>query len=526
MSLKDISTAVCLTAMLTFGAAASARPTATIDIDSGPVRGSDDGAMKTYLGIPYAAPPVGELRWRPPQAPAHWSSTLEANTPGNACAQNGDLGAFASAGGREDCLYLNVYAPSNASSASAPKPVLVWIHGGNLTVGQANDYNPKMVVGRNMIVVTINYRLGVLGFFSNPDIDNEGHPFGNYGQMDQTFALDWVQRNIGKFGGDPHNVTIAGESSGGTSVLAQITSPWAQGKFQHAIVMSGAAEIIRHPYFGASRPVEYARNVGEKFADAAACKGQGAACLRKLPVEKILALQKDYIVNQTIIDGNFMPTHPGDALRTGKFNDVSIVNGTTRDEGTFFSALPENATGQAMSEERYQGTLKAFFGDKLASSVAKEYPSSNYETPSEAFAAVATDYLFSCPALQIDNWASKKTTVHAYEFADRTAPSYIPPTTFPLGAAHTSELAYVFEGFHGGNLGVAQPLNAYQKKLSDEMVRYWTTSNDTSNWTTWPKFESAHPQILQLTLPADRVINGAHYAKFHHCGFWNATGVF
>lgn len=517
--------AVGVCVQFAMGSAATAQTAPIANLDSGPVRGIQDAAMTSFLGVPYAAPPVGNLRWRPPQPPKRWSKPLDANKVANECPQNGDLGAFASAGGNEDCLYLNVYAPRSADEGRS-LPVFVWIHGGNLTVGQGGDYNPrKLVVDGKVIVVTLNYRLGVLGFFSHPDIDDEGHPFGNYGQMDQAFALDWVHRNIQKFGGDPDNVTIAGESSGGTSVLAQIISPWAAGKFQHAIIMSGGAEIIRHPYFGATRPVDYARKIGSGFAAAEGCKDQDADCLRKLSVAQILAHQKDYIVNQTIIDGDFMPIQPGDALREGKFNHVTIINGTTSNEGTFFAALPENVTGKAMDVEGYNAGLGAFFGDK-SGVVAREYPIEDYQSPSEAYAAAATDYLFSCPALMIDKWASEKTTVHAYEFNDRTAPSYIPPTTYPLGAAHTFELAYIFPGFHGGKLGSPVRLNSFQEKLSDEMVRFWVSASRASEWTDWSRFEGGHPGIMQFTLPENQRISATEFAKRHHCDFWNSMGVY
>ncbi|SAL01769.1 carboxylesterase [Caballeronia calidae] len=517
--------AVGLCVQLTTGPVAWAQTTPVVDVDSGPVRGINDAKMKSFLGIPYAAPPVGDLRWRPPQAPKPWSKPPEASKVTNECPQNGDLGVFASAGGNEDCLYLNVYVPRSTGDRRS-LPVFVWIHGGNLTVGRGADYDPrKLVADGNVIVVTINYRLGVLGFFSHPKIDGEGHPFANYGQMDQTFALDWVQRNIRKFGGDPDNVTIAGESSGGTSVLAQIISPWAAGKFQHAIIMSGGAEIIRHPYFGATRPVDYARKIGSGFANASGCSDQSAACLRGLSVAQILAHQKDYIVNQTIIDGDFMPMQPSDALRDGKFNHVTIVNGTTSNEGTFFAALPENSTGKAMTEEGYSAGLGAFFGDK-SELVAREYPIADYQSPSEAYAAVATDYLFSCPALMIDKWASEKTTVHAYEFNDRTAPSYIPPTTYPLGAAHTFELSYIFSGFHGGKLGYAVKLNSFQKKLSDEMVHFWTSASNTAQWADWPRFEGAQPSLMQFMLPENHRLPVTEFAKRHHCDFWDSIGIY
>lgn len=228
------------------------QPTSILAIDSGPIQGLDDGELLSWEGIPYAAPPTGANRWQPPRPVAAWTKTYQATILGNQCVQNADLGAFATPGGSEDCLYLNVYTGKQALQSARAEglklPVLVWIHGGSLWVGQGGDYDPrKLAVQGGVVVVTINYRLGMFGFFAHPDIDDEGHPVANYGQMDQSFALDWVQRNISAFGGDPDNVTIAGESSGGTSVIAQVVSPWSKGKFQYAIVMSGASMVITPP---------------------------------------------------------------------------------------------------------------------------------------------------------------------------------------------------------------------------------------------------------------------------------------
>ena len=223
---KHLTAVVACCIGLTLGAAQAAQPTSVLKIDSGPLRGADDGEMLSYLRIPYASPPVGELRWRPPQPPRAWAETLDATRTGNACVQNADLGAFATPGGSEDCLYLNIYAPRSAVQAAKRLRVFVWIHGGSLWVGQGSDYDPrKLALDGQAVVVTLNYRLGMFGFFAHPAIDGEGHAFASYGYMDQSFALDWVKRNIAAFGGDPNNVTIAGESSGGNSVLAHVISP-------------------------------------------------------------------------------------------------------------------------------------------------------------------------------------------------------------------------------------------------------------------------------------------------------------
>lgn len=519
-----------LTAM-TLGTAlpalAAPQVTSVIKTDGGPVRGIEMGAMNAYLGIPYAAPPVGNLRWMPPRKPASWTSVLDASKFASSCSQNADLGVFAKAGGTEDCLYLNVYVAKQAAKSGEKLPVLFWIHGGSLWVGAGDDYDAsKLAVDGKAIVVTINYRLGMFGFFAHPAIDREGHVFANYGLMDQQFAMDWVQRNIAPFGGDPGNVTIFGESSGGTSVLSQMAAPSSAGKFQHAIAMSGATVMQKHPAFGSTRPLDAAEEVGTAFAKAAGCDVASAAdCLRGLTVGQILAIQRPYLINQTIVDGTFMPTTPAEAFKSGNFNHATLINGNVRDEGTFFVGFPENETGVAMTDESYVSTIKSFYGEPLAQRVLEQYPASKYNTPSEAFAATNTASQFACPARMVNQWVSKVVPTYAYEFGDRTAPSYLEPTTFPLKAAHTYELPYLFPGFHGG-AGRPVTLNPIQEKLSDEMVQLWAQAGSaTSMEAVWPRYDAVKDNYLSLSLPTAKMMS-QQFGDTHNCKFWDGTGLY
>ena len=497
---------------------------ATTKIDGGLVSGIDDGHMVSWLGVPYAAPPIGDLRWLPPQPVKKWTRTFSATNLPNSCLQNADLGAFANPGGSEDCLYLNVYVDRSALEAvrkgETKLPVFVWIHGGGLAVGQGADYNPRLLAtdGKS-IVVTLNYRLGIFGFFAQPAIDRESHPSGNYGQMDQSFALRWIHDNIAAFGGDPARVTIAGESSGGNSVLAQVISPWSKALFQRAIVMSGAAMMLHYPGYGAPLPLDVAEQKGSAFAAAVGCtSGDIPQCLRALPASEVLARQTPYVINQTIIDGDFMPRHPYDAFKARAINKVSIISGTNRDEGSFFAAIPENETGQPMTPATYLTKFASLFGKK-SQSVEQVYPIGAYDSPSEAFAAARTDYLFACTNLRMAELAANKTDLRIYEFADRTAPSYLKPTSFPLGAAHTFELSYLFPEFHGGR-GQPATLNAMQVHLAAAMVKYWADTPD-ANWQQWPRFASGSDSILRLRLPAPQTISSKRFSEEHHCAFWN-----
>jgi para-nitrobenzyl esterase len=405
-------------------------------------------------------------------------------------------------------------------------PVFVWIHGGALRVGQGADYDPSKLADKgNVIVVSLNYRLGLFGFFAHPAIDHEGHPFANYGLMDQQAALRWVQRNISAFGGDPGDVTIAGESAGGISVMMQIVSPLAAGTFRNAIAMSGARLMARHPAFRAVKPVSVAEELGSRFSKAVGCSENNAACLRALPTKRILDAQSPYLLNEAIIDGIVIPMHPSDAFRTGQINRVTLVNGSTHDEGRFFVALTELMTGKAMSADDYTASLNRQFGERLAAEVAREYALEGYNTPGEAFAAAATDSMFACPALAMDRLLTGKIPLYAYEFNDGTAPSYVGPTTFPLLAAHTYELAYVFPGFHGGADAVVK-LNSLQEKLSDEMVNYFTSlSQMSSREAEWPRFDPRQENMMTFILPTSKLVSG-RFSDFHHCTFWDRAGIY
>src|SRR5215472_18159100 len=248
--------------------------------DRGPVRGMVTTTLRMYLGIPYATPPVGRLRWRPPKVHERWSTPLNAAKFGNHCPQEASV--FGTASVTEDCLYLNVFTPnlSDEASTSRAYPVMVWIHGGALTVGESDDYTPTKLVQQGVIVVTFNYRLGALGFLAHPALSAESpdHISGNYGIMDQQFALKWVQRNIASFGGNPDQVTVFGESAGGLSVFLQLASPRAARLFHRGIVESGA--------YGLTLPtLADEESHGEAFAVNVGCNTQSATCLRSKSID-------------------------------------------------------------------------------------------------------------------------------------------------------------------------------------------------------------------------------------------------
>ena len=342
----------------------------------GAVRGMAAGRTDEFLGIPYAAPPVGRLRWRPPQPPARWPGVRDATQFAPHCPQ--PASPFGLASTSEDCLYLNVFTPAAARHAGGRgRPVMVWIHGGALITGESNDYNPAGLVRRGVIVVTINYRLGALGFLAHPALAaRPGGPSGNYGLMDQQAALRWVQRNIRNFGGDPRNVTIFGESAGGLSVLSQLASPGARGLFSRAIVESGSYNLTQ-------APLATAEAAGEAFAAKAGCPSQTAACLRSLPVSTILD-NEDFSGYTPDIDGRVLTQSLKTAFASGQFNRVPVINGTNHDEWRLFVGESE-LEGSPVTAANYQSMISATLGvpATVAAAVAAQYPLSAYPSPAD-----------------------------------------------------------------------------------------------------------------------------------------------
>src|SRR5580692_8466334 len=492
---------------------------------SGPVRGSVTSAgVREFLGIPYAAPPVGNLRWRPPVVNAPWFAPLEATRFASHCPQ--PPSPFGIASVTEDCLFLNVFTP-DSNDFFRPRAVMVWIHGGALVFGESNDYDPTALVQDGVIVVTINYRLGALGFLAHPafagektdadrDRDIDSNSAGDYGLMDQQLALRWVRDNILFFGGDPLNVTIFGESAGGLSVFSQLVSPPAAGLFHKAIIESGA-------YALSTQTLATAEAAGTAFATAAGCSSQTSACLRALPVIAILANENPagYTPN---IDGEFFPVSLGTALATGQFHRVPIIQGTNHDEWRLFTALDfDLITGPiANNEAAYEAALATLVGP-AAPIVSAQYPLASFPSADLAFATAGTDAAFACPALGADLSMSPFVRVSSYEFNDENAPQdFLPPVSFPYAAAHASELQYLF----GLPVTVPHPpLNAQQLQLSSTMQHYWTnfakfgTPNSPSA-PLWQVFNPLAGNFQSLIPPSP--MQETNFATAHHCAFWAA----
>ena len=495
---------------------------------AGPVQGIINKGVFEYLGIPYAVPPVGPLRWQPPQPYPAFSVLRQARTFGPTCAQITTTGVFASPSVNEDCLFVNVFAPIQARTQKLP--VLVFIHGGGNYDGESNDLDAtKLASQGQVIVVTFNYRVGFLGFLANPALDAEGHPFANYGVLDQQLVLRWVQKNIAAFGGDNSRGALGGQSSGSYDTASNVVSPLAAGLFNRAIFESVLFDSL---------PLAIAEQLGTGVAEALGC-GPGAtpavaACLRSMPVQAILAVQGTpqangpLILPLTISDGTIIPAQGVYAsFSSGKFSHMPIISGFTHDEENFFDAPQVYFSGNPISAADVTALAQGDYGAN-AGAVQAALPTSAFPTPQLAADAIGTPF-FACPQFNINKVISTQVPFYAYQFDDQTAPFYYPPLPqFQSLAYHTGDLQYLFPLFHGSVNGIAHPLNAQQSILSDEMVALWTNFVRTGNPNAvgnlpWPRYDASQAATsfyLSENIPALSVLSDRVVSQQHSCDFF------
>ena len=490
----------------------------------GPVRGlivSGDGkGYRLFRGIPYATAPVGPLRWQPPVPPPRWTAVRDATKPGLRCIQ--DIRADPDFGlpTGEDCLNLTVWTPSGATPRD-PRPVMVWIHGGGFLNGSSDIYNARWLATRgDVVVVTVNYRLGALGFLAHPALTGSGGQApGNYGLADQQAALRWVHDNIADFGGDPAKVTIAGESAGAISVCDHLVAPESAGLFRAAILQSGPCQ--------AQAALPAAEKISVDYAARAGCPNRPSVqqCLRGLPPDRLIGGPPYVRIGANILTGPVtgtqrLPVAPATIADSGPMARVPVLIGSTADEFTLFVAVTYL---RRKGLPAYRSLLSDTFGSE-APLVAAHYPLDRYDgSVALAYAAAVTDGVFACPIDTFATALARRQPVYAYEFSDRTAPAPGPMRTLPfrVGAAHALELRYLFD------MGGAPPLDPAQRALADQMIDYWsrfvaTGAPDVPGQPHWPLLNPEEPQ--QLSLQTGESVVTADFAQRHKCGFWADRG--
>jgi para-nitrobenzyl esterase len=464
-------------------------PTVRMKIDSGVLIGVSHPNAEVFRNIPYAAPPVGPLRWRPPQPVTPWAAPRQAIFPGPSCPQpmradNAPNDGGANGPTSEDCLQLNVFAPKHASHA----PVMVWIHGGGHRTGAGWIYDGQNFARDGVVLVAINYRLGALGYFAHPGLvkaARPGEPVGDYGLMDQIAALKWVQRNIAAFGGDPKNVTVFGESAGGMSTLALLATPAARGLYQKAIVESG---------LGWFRPITLAEKEKEgveKLAAIGVPATATAADLRAIPVDKLVPIDADY---EPFVDGKLMTETASQALARGHFDDVPLIIGSNSGEDSLLGPGPLRT-----------GVLATF-----APAMAKPVYAAEEAAGGDQLMARAlfTDQVMGGPARWVAAGASTGQPAWLYHF------SYIGNRFRPAKtrASHADEIQYVFE--YWGRRTPMSVVSEEDKQMATLMHACWVafarTGAPSCGGMAWPAYTPASDQLMEFGPKSGAV---AHFRK-------------
>jgi len=486
-----------------------------VTIDTGPLKGaviqSKNGSDIAFFGgIPYAAAPVGELRWREPQPPESWTEPRDATTYGASCPQfiQGE-GGFRDTIARglgidppaveeltydEDCLFLNVFSPDTGSDAGLP--VLFWIHGGAHRFGSSTSYPGQELAAKGVVVVTINYRLGPLGFFSHPELSAEGCQ-GNQGLLDTVFALQWVQRNISQFGGDRNNVTVFGESAGGHSTCAMFTSPLCKGLVHRAIAQSGvgaqATQLLDKP---GAVPIS-AHDTGAILGEVIGCdKGEGQlGAMREVDVDDLINMTANFPIPGVIIDGYCQPENPLSIIRNGEHNDIPLMIGSNANEGSaLYWGSPMAQMAMCPDTETYIAEFERFFAEH-AQTALDLYPATGVEEMIESSREMCGDSLFGAPTRAVAQALAEQDKICFPYYFTKTPEGDADGT---LGAFHAMEIGYVFGADFLSPLSRPEDL-----ELSETMMQYWVnfaTSGDPNGdgLPNWGSYNSNADQWMEL----------------------------
>ncbi len=461
--------------------------------ESGAISGVRESGLNVYKGVPFAAPPVGDLRWRPPAHVAPWAGTRKADAFAPACMQTGaSMPGETPPAVSEDCLYLNIWTP--AKSVHEHLPVIVWIYGGGYINGSASMplYWGDRLAHKGVIVVTIAYRLGPLGFLALPELTRESphHSSGNYGSMDQIAALEWIQRNIAAFGGDPKNVTIAGQSSGAISVSILMASPLAKGLFQRAIGESGG--LFEPLQLAPKYLLASAERDGEKYA--VSLGATSLQQLRRLPASQLSGNAGGIV--HPVIEPYVLPVSPYEAFASGKQNDVPLLIGSNAEEARALVDVTQ------VTAATFESDLEHSYG-ALPPPLVAAYPHATDEDARQARLGLERDLRFGW-----DMWASArlqagtgKNPVYYYSF--RQKPPFPAGSVYEgWGASHFAELWYVFDHLD------QEPWHWSEadRKVAEEISSYWVNFARSGNpngpgLPRWPAFTNADSRVLYLGDP-------------------------
>jgi para-nitrobenzyl esterase len=494
--LSKIARAIFVLTLLfvALGAAASAQ----VRTDSGAVEGtvSADGKIQVFKGIPYAAPPVGPLRWKEPQPVAPWQGTRKAVEFGSRCMQGHiyDDMAFRDPGPSEDCLYLNVWTPKD--SANAKLPVMVWVHGGGFQAGATSEgrQDGENLAHKGVVVVSMNYRLGIFGFFSHPELTKESphHASGNYGLLDQAAALQWVHNNIAAFGGDPSNVTIFGESAGSFSACAQMASPLSKNLIAKAIGESGA-------FFSRTLP---AHSLAESEKNGAEFAQENNATtleqLRAIPAAQLLeaAMKKQGGFRfDPNVDGYFFPEIPAEIYAKGEQAHVPLLAGWNHDEGNYHGFFAQDPA----TKENYVTRINEMFHGQSAE-VLKVFPAGNEDQAKVSAGQIATANFIGYSTWKWIEMQVKLGAVPVYRYEFDQAPPIL--MRGPMGADgptayHSAEIEYVFGDLDFKKVdGKPVAWTAVDRKLAEQMGSYWTNfakigDPNGPGLPKWPQYDGA-----------------------------------
>ena len=499
---------------------------ASVETKSGTLSGTNETGSATcvWRGIPYAEPPLGELRWKAPQPVKPWTGARKAEKFGDRCVQAGGMlggGSPPGIGMSEDCLNLNVWRPK----APGKYPVMFWVHGGGYYTGAGNDpgyWGDRLSESGNVIVVTINYRLSLLGFMAHPDLRKQDahNSTGSYGTLDQVLALKWVHDNIASFGGDPDNITIFGQSAGGASICSLVATPLTKGMFNRAVMQSGLCEL--------SLDLDDAYQTTKDAIAKLGCEYNDLVCLRKVPAETIIkkaggSLMKGFVY-MPCHDGYVLTGTPLSMIESGTYNRVSFMAGTVLDE--FGKAVKIKPSYRNTTPAQYEKRLQKSFGfsEAQAKTLVSLYPVKDYENrPVEAMGRMlGADAVMQCPTYQGllgMAGAGKEEWFYRFDYHGMKFGKY-------AGSYHTAELPFLFNAFD------RSPATSFYKgkdltkerELARIMQSYWANfaRSGNPNGTGLPEWKPFSPTGRNIQILDVGKVQSEPAQIQERCGFWDS----